>query len=166
MRRAEEILSGARVTALVRDAAASRDLLRALGADDVVEDFDGQVDLVIEGVGGRTFALANEHVAPRGIVVNIATADDEPVTFQGRLLDRSPGASIYSLNLFDEIAAHSSGTSDLRRLCRLVADGRPTAKSNWSPRGASPHARSTPCCTAASAARPCSTSTDPRGLPS
>jgi NADPH:quinone reductase-like Zn-dependent oxidoreductase len=117
-------ISGARVTALVRDAAASRDLLRALGADDVVEDFDGQFDLVIEGVGGRTFALAIEHVAPRGIVANIATADDEPVTFQGRLLDRSPGASIYSLNLFDEIAAHSSGTSDLRRLCRLVADGR------------------------------------------
>jgi NADPH:quinone reductase len=116
--------SGAHVTALVRDAAASRELLPALGADDVVEDFHGDFDVVIDGVGGRTFALAIEHVAPRGSVVNIATADDEPVTFQGRLLDRSPGASIYSLNLFDEIAAHSSGMSDLTRLSRLVAEGR------------------------------------------
>jgi NADPH:quinone reductase len=116
--------SGAHVTALVRDAAASKELLRGLGASDVVEDFNGSFDLVIDGVGGRTFGLAIEHVAPRGIVVNIATADHEPVAFEARLFDRSPGASIYSLNLFDEIAAHNSGTSDLTRLCRLVADGR------------------------------------------
>jgi NADPH:quinone reductase len=117
-------MSGARVTALVRAAATSEELLCSLGAEDVVEGFEGNFDLVIEGVGGRTFGLAIEHVAPRGTVVNIATADDEPVTFQGRLLDRAPGASIYSLNLFDETAAHSSGTSDLRRLCQLVAAGR------------------------------------------
>jgi NADPH:quinone reductase len=116
--------SGARVTALVRDAAASQELLRGLGAGDVVEDFDGEFDLVIEGVGGRVFGLAIEHVAPRGIVVNIATADHEPVAFQGRLFDRAPRASIYTLNLIDEITAHSSGTSDLTRLCRLVADCR------------------------------------------
>jgi NADPH2:quinone reductase len=79
---------------------------------------------VIDGVGGRTFGLAIEHVAPHGIVVNIATAEHEPVAFEARLFDRAPGASIYSLNLFDEIAAHTSGTSDLTRLCRLVADGR------------------------------------------
>jgi NADPH:quinone reductase len=38
--------------------------------------------------------------------------------------ERAPGASIYSLNLPDEIAAHASGSGDLRRLLRLVADGR------------------------------------------
>ena len=116
--------SGARVTALVRDAAASQEFLCGLGASDVVEDVDGDFDLVIEGVGGPTFGLAIEHVAPGGIVVNIATADDDQVAFRGRLFERAPGASIYSLNLPDEIRAHSSGTRDLMRLCRLVADGR------------------------------------------
>jgi len=115
--------SGARVTALVRDAAASQGLLRRLGAGDVVEYFDGEFDLVIEGVGGRVFGLAIEHVAPRGIVVNIATAEREPVAFQGRLFERARRASVYSFNLIDEITAHSSARGDLERLCRLVADG-------------------------------------------
>jgi len=116
--------SGARVTALVRDVTASQELLRGLGASSVVGDVDGEFDLVIDGVGGRTFGLAIEHVAPRGIVVNLATADHEPIAFEARRFERAPGASIYSLNLPDEIAAHSSGTSDMTRLCRLVADGR------------------------------------------
>ena len=116
--------SGARVTALVRDAAASRELLRGLGAEDVVEQFDGDFDVVIEGVGGPTFGHAIEHVAARGIVVNIATSGHEPVAFHAPLFDRAPGASIYGFNLPDEIAAHAGGTGDLTRLCRLVADGR------------------------------------------
>jgi NADPH2:quinone reductase len=68
--------SGARVTALVRDAGASRDLLRRLGAVDVVETIAGRFDLILDGVGGPTFGLAIEHVAARGIVVNIATQSD------------------------------------------------------------------------------------------
>lgn len=117
--------SGARVTALVRDAAASQELLRRLGATDVVEDIDGDFDLIIEGVGGRTFGLAIEHVAARGMVVNIATqSDDETVTFHAARFDRAKGARIYTLNLFDELASHASGTSDLTRLGRLMADGR------------------------------------------
>src|SRR5204863_5254474 len=101
--------SGAPVTALVRKVAASQEHLRGLGAAEVVEEVDGEFDLVIEGVGGRTFGLAIEHLAPRGIVVNIATAEGEPVAFEGLRFERAPGASIYSLNLPDEIAAHSSG---------------------------------------------------------
>jgi NADPH:quinone reductase-like Zn-dependent oxidoreductase len=117
--------SGARVSALVRDAAASHKLLRRLGATDVVEHLVGDFDLVIDGVGGHTFGLAIEHVAPRGVVVNIATqSDDETVTFHARRFDRAKGATIYTLDLFDELASHSSGTSDLMRLCRLMSDGR------------------------------------------
>jgi NADPH:quinone reductase len=56
---------------------------------------------------------------------NIATqSPDETVTFRAAGFDRSPGARIYTLNQFDETAAHASGTADLRRLCALVADGR------------------------------------------
>ena len=41
--------SGAHVTALVRDAAASQQLLRRLGAADVVESITGEFDLIIDG---------------------------------------------------------------------------------------------------------------------
>jgi NADPH:quinone reductase len=115
--------SGARVTALVRNAAASRDLLRGLGAAEAVETISGDFDLIVEGVGGATFGLAIEHVAPSGIVVDIATqSDDETVTFHAARFDRAKGARIYTLNLFDELASDAGAASDLARLCRLMAD--------------------------------------------
>lgn len=117
--------SGARVTALVRDAAASQDLLRSLGAAEIVETVTGDFDLIVEGIGGATFGAAIEHVAPRGTVVNIATqGDDETVTFHAARFDRAKGATIYTFNLFDELASDASAASDLARLCRLMADGR------------------------------------------
>jgi NADPH:quinone reductase-like Zn-dependent oxidoreductase len=117
--------SGAYVTALARDPAASGDLLRRLGATDVVADIDGDIDVIVECVGGATFGLAIEHLAPRGVVVNVATqSDDETVTFRASRFDRAPGARIYTLNMPDELAAHASAASDLARLCALTADGR------------------------------------------
>jgi NADPH:quinone reductase-like Zn-dependent oxidoreductase len=67
--------SGARVSALVRDAPASQALLRRLGARDVVERLAGDYDLIVDAVGGATFGLAIEHLATRGIVVNVANSD-------------------------------------------------------------------------------------------
>jgi NADPH:quinone reductase-like Zn-dependent oxidoreductase len=59
------------------------------------------------------------------MVVNLATGDpDETVTFRASRYDRSPGARIYTLNLFDELTRHASAATDLRRLCDLVAAGR------------------------------------------
>ncbi len=117
--------AGARVVALVRDRAAHDGPLRGLGADEVADRVDGDFDVVLEGVGGATFALAIEHLAARGIVVNVATQDDEEtVTFRASRFDRAAGARIYTLNMPDEIARNASGVSDLRRLCMLVADGR------------------------------------------
>ena len=118
-------LAGARVTAAVRDLAAADGALRRLGADDVVDRVDADFDVVLEGVGGATFALAIEHLAPGGVVINVATQDDEEtVTFRASRFDRAAGARIYTLNLPDEIVRHASGTSDLDRLCALVAGGR------------------------------------------
>ncbi len=117
--------AGARVVALVRDRAATEVPLLGLGADDVVDQLDGDFDVVLEGVGGATFGLAIEHLSARGIVVNVATQDDEEtVTFRASRFDRAAGARIYTLNLPDEIARNASGVFDLRRLCALVADGR------------------------------------------
>jgi NADPH2:quinone reductase len=117
--------SGAHVTASVRDAAAAQELLRGLGATDVVETLSGEFDVIIEGVGGATFGLAIEHVASRGIVVNIATqSDDETVTFRAACFDRAKGARIYTLDLPDELGSNARGAGDLTRLCTLMADGR------------------------------------------
>ena len=118
-------LAGAQVTALVRNPPASADLLRRLGATTVTGELTGDFDVIVEGVGGATFGLAIGHLAPRGVLVNIATQDDaETVTFRAKGFDRSAGARIYTLDLPSELAAHASGSSDLARLCVLAADGR------------------------------------------
>jgi NADPH:quinone reductase-like Zn-dependent oxidoreductase len=118
-------LAGAQVTALVRDPAASADVLRRLGATVVTAELAGDFDVVMEGVGGATFGLAIEHLAPRGVLVNIATDDDaETVTFRAKGFDRAHGARIYTLDLPGELTAHASGSGDLARLCALAAAGR------------------------------------------
>ena len=58
--------SGADVTALVRDAAASGELMGRLGAAAVAEHLAGEFDVIIDGVGGATFGLAIEHLARGG----------------------------------------------------------------------------------------------------
>jgi NADPH:quinone reductase len=117
--------SGAHITALVRDAGSAQALLRPLGAEEVVEVVAGDFDLIVDAVGGPTFGLAIEHVAARGVVVNIATqSDDDVVTFRAARFDRAKGARIYTLNLPDELTSHASGADDLARLCRLAAAGR------------------------------------------
>ncbi|GAA2805704.1 zinc-binding dehydrogenase [Crossiella cryophila] len=117
-------LSGAHVTALVRDPAAEP-LLRRLGASAVVTELTGDFDLIIEGVGGPTLGTAIEHLAKRGILVNIATLDPaESVSFRMSRFTRSAGARIHTFTSFDETAAHDSGTSDLIRLSTLVAAGK------------------------------------------
>jgi NADPH:quinone reductase-like Zn-dependent oxidoreductase len=117
--------SGARVTALVRNADASREPLVRLGAAEVVERIDGPFDVVIDAVGGTTFGTAIEQLAPRGILINLATQnDDETVTFRASRFDRAPGARMYTLNLRDELAASRGTAADLARLCTLSAMGR------------------------------------------
>jgi NADPH:quinone reductase-like Zn-dependent oxidoreductase len=91
--------SGADVTAPVRDAARSGALLGRLGAAAVVEDPGGDFDVIIDGVGGATFGLAIEHLRPRGILVNIATPDEEEmVSFRAVRFDRARGAAICMLD--------------------------------------------------------------------
>jgi NADPH:quinone reductase-like Zn-dependent oxidoreductase len=116
--------AGARVTALARRPEAAARLLCRLGAEDVASQPAGDFDFILDAVGGATFGLAIEHLAPRGIVVNIGTqTDDETITFRASQFDRSFGARIYTLNLPDELDAHGSAVSDLARLCTLVAGG-------------------------------------------
>ena len=106
--------------------------LAALAGADVVaprrnDRVDGEFDLVVDAVGGASFTTGIEHVAPRGLVVNLATGStDEVVTFRAARFDRAPGARIYTLNLIDELS-RMNATSALARLVRLLDDGRLTA---------------------------------------
>jgi len=114
-------LAGADVTALVRDVAKSGERLRSLGAAVVVDAVEGRFDLAIDAVGGATFAAAIEHIAPRGLVVNLATdRADEMISFRAAHFDRSPGATIYTFNLFDELP-RMDAAGDLTRLVTLLA---------------------------------------------
>lgn len=126
--------SGAHVHAHVRDAAKSRDLLGRLGAHDVADRIDGAFHLIVDFVGGEVFGEAIGHLVRHGVLVNIGSLGTE-VTFEAAPFARAPGARIYTLNMFDELIAHSSGTSDLTRLCALVAagklDGQVELETSW-----------------------------------
>ena len=109
--------SGAHVTALVRSSTT------VIGAHETVDAIEGDFDLIVDAVGGAIFGRAIEHLARRGLLVNLATPEDEPaVTFTAARFDRSYGARVYTLNLPDELAGHA--TRDLERLLALTADGR------------------------------------------
>ncbi|HEX4677888.1 MAG TPA: zinc-binding dehydrogenase [Gaiellaceae bacterium] len=115
-------LAGARVTALVRDVHRSATTMERLGANQVADAIDGVFDLVVDAVGGSTFGAAIEHVAARGLVVNLATGDaDEVISFRATRFDRAPGARIYTLNLVAELPA-SDTPGDLARLALLAAE--------------------------------------------
>ena len=114
-------LAGADVTALARDVETSRDQLRGLGATTVVDAVEGQFDTVVDAVGGTTFTAAIEHIAPRGLVINVATdRNDELVSFRAARFDQAPGATIYTFNLSDELP-RMDAAGDLARLVTLLA---------------------------------------------
>ena len=116
--------SGAQVTALARD----RDhapALEALGAGAVVTTIEGEFDVIVEGVGGAVLGEAIRHVAANGTVVSFASTTTDETSFPTReLFGRAPGARLYGLLIFRELAREASGTADLARLAALVADGR------------------------------------------
>ena len=118
-------LGGARVTALVRDRAHAA-ALEALGAHAVVTALAGEYDIVVEGVGGAVLGQAIRHVAADGTVVSFASTATEETSFPTReLFGRAPGASVRGLLVFPELRRKAnSGTANLARLARLVADGR------------------------------------------
>ena len=105
---------GAHVTALVRDGA---ELLRRLGAADVVDTISGEFDLIVDAVGGATFGRAIEHLAPRGMVVNLATcSEEETVTFKPSSTRRERGftRSISSTRLPPTAASQATSPASAR----------------------------------------------------
>jgi NADPH:quinone reductase-like Zn-dependent oxidoreductase len=117
--------SGALVTALVRDPVRSADRMRALGAADVVDAVDAEFDVIVDAAGGPTFGQAIEHLAPHGVLVNVATpSEEETIRFRAGRFDRAKGAAIHTLDLLDDLASRATAAADLARLCGLMAAGR------------------------------------------
>ena len=117
-------LSGAHVTALAR----RTEGLTELGADAVIDELaaDGEeFDVVLDGLGGATLGVALQRVAAQGTIVSYAATVPDPVSYPARsFFARAPGARLYGLYLFAELAHSRDGAAGLRRLARLLADGR------------------------------------------
>ncbi|HEU4657552.1 MAG TPA: zinc-binding dehydrogenase [Capillimicrobium sp.] len=117
-------MSGARVTAVARDAARAAGL-RELGARTVVstlDDLDERFDLVLESVGGDSLTEAARLLAPDGDLVTFGASSGRPGSIDPRhLFNASPGARIHAYQVFESDVA--SIRRDLATLLRLVADG-------------------------------------------
>ncbi len=120
-------LAGAHVTAVSASPERARGLTE-LGADEVISEIDlegPEYDGVVEGVGGATLGASLQRVSAGGTVVSFASSDLSPVAYPARsLFGRASGARLVGLMLWPHLARNGSGTRDLGRLARLVAEGR------------------------------------------
>lgn len=117
-------LAGAGVTALAR----RTEGLAELGADEVISELEPEgptFEVILDAVGGPILGAAMGRIAPGGTIISFADTTSEPVSYLARsFYSRAPGARVYGLYVFTELARRGTGTSDLRRLAELVAAGR------------------------------------------
>jgi NADPH:quinone reductase and related Zn-dependent oxidoreductases len=121
-------LSGASVVAVSGDPD-NAPALRALGAEEVVTSVDaveGQVDGVLETVGGPTLMAAWHKLAPGGQLHSIGWASNEPVTLETN--------AFFALGRSKTL--HSAGdvtdpAPDLALLVSLVQKGRLSPEIGW-----------------------------------
>jgi NADPH2:quinone reductase len=121
-------VGGAHVTAVSSSPERARGLTD-LGADEVIHELttDGpRFDVIAEGVGGASLGAAIQRVAADGTVVSFANSDPSATTeYPTRaLFGGAPGAKIYGLMVFPELAKRRGATGMLTRLLTLLAAGR------------------------------------------
>jgi NADPH:quinone reductase len=120
-------IGGAHVTAVSASSERARGLTD-LGADEVIHELmpeGAEFDVIVEGVGGPSLGAAIQRVAADGTIVSFASSDQRPVEYpSGSLFRRAPGARIYGLLVFPELAKRRGATGMLDRLVALVAAGR------------------------------------------
>jgi NADPH:quinone reductase len=117
-------LAGARVTAMARRTQG----LAKLGADEVISELEPEGStyaVIVDGVGGPVLGAAIGRIAPGGTVISFASTVADPVSYPSRtLFARAPGARVYGLFIFSELARTGTAGADLRRLADLIAAGR------------------------------------------
>ena len=121
-------IGGAHVTAVSRNPERARGLTD-LGADEIIHELTPEgpdFDVIVEGVGGASLAAAIQRVVPDGTVISFANSDPSATTdYPTRaLFGGAPGAKIYGLMVFPELAKRRGATGMLDRLLSLVAAGR------------------------------------------
>jgi NADPH:quinone reductase len=121
-------LGGAHVTGVSASAERARGL-KELGADEVIHELTPEgpeFDVILEGVGGPSLGAAIQRVAPDGTVISFANSDPSATTeYPTRaLFGRAPGACIYGLMVFPELAKRRGATGMLERLLGFLVDGR------------------------------------------
>ena len=121
-------LAGAHVTGVSASPERARGLTD-LGADEVIHELTPEgpeFDMIVEGVGGGSLGAAIQRVAADGTIVSLANSDPSARTeFPPRaLFGRAPGARLYGLMVFPELAKRRGATGMLDRLLSLVAAGR------------------------------------------
>lgn len=117
---------GAHVTGVVGSRERGEEL-EALGAEEVVVGLEAEgpgFDVVLESVGGATLGAAIARIAPAGTIVSFGnTSGEETTVSASALYGQAPGARVYGLFVFDEVAREQSGPRDLATLAALVARG-------------------------------------------
>ena len=104
--------------------------LAEIGADEIVVGFAPEgdpFDLVMESVGGASFAAAVARIAPEGIIVSMGNSSEEPATFDPRVFYRKGAPTIVGYFVVHELVRGRIGTSRLAALASLVAEGRLTS---------------------------------------
>jgi NADPH:quinone reductase-like Zn-dependent oxidoreductase len=121
-------LGGAHVTGVSASPERARGLTE-LGADHVIHELTPEgpaFDVIVEGVGGASLGAAIQRVVPDGTVISFANSDPSATTeYPTRaLFGHAPGAKIYGLMVFPELAKRRGATGMLERLLGLLAAGR------------------------------------------
>jgi NADPH:quinone reductase-like Zn-dependent oxidoreductase len=112
------------VTGLIRTPEAST--VAAAACHHVVRDIrdaQGPYNHVLDGVGGEVLTRCVDVVTPHGMVVSYASTLMEPAVLGPRWFGAHVGATLRAMLLFDELRFTQSASSDLARLCALVAAG-------------------------------------------
>ena len=112
------------VTGLIRTPEAST--VAAAACHHVVRDIrdaQGPYNHVLDGVGGEVLTRCVDVVTPHGMVVSYASTLMEPAMLGPRWFGAHVGATLRAMLLFDELRFTQSASSDLARLCALVAAG-------------------------------------------
>lgn len=123
------VAGGAQVTGVVRQDRHA-DAVRKAGAQTVVVDetaagaaASGSYDLILESVGGRALGNALGMLAPSGTCVLFGISEGPTATFDAGRFFRSPRATLYGFNIFQELTVEPAARG-LARLVGLVAEGR------------------------------------------
>jgi NADPH2:quinone reductase len=120
-------LAGAYVVGTVR-ASHREAVVKDAGADAVIVGNDiaeaeklGPYDLIIDGVGGKTFGSAVGMLAQGGTAVGYGASEGAETSLDLRRFFPVGGTSIYGFILFYEARVHPV-SSDLARLAQMIAD--------------------------------------------